>query len=95
MENKGSELRKQRKRLYSVVEEGKEAIEGYDKYDELLRSRRLELGLTMQQVAKLAGITLPQYQKFEYKKRSLANCSMRVGLAICAALKIDPRDLTY
>ncbi|MBR3179244.1 MAG: helix-turn-helix transcriptional regulator [Clostridia bacterium] len=95
MENKGSELRRQRKRLYSVVEEEKEAIEGYDKYDELLRSRRLELGLTMQQVAKLAGITLPQYQKFEYKKRSLANCSMRVGLAICAALKIDPRDLTY
>ena len=95
MENKGSELKRQRKRLYSVVEEEKEAIEGYDKYDELLRSRRLELGLTMQQVAKLAGITLPRYQKFEYKKRSLANCSMRVGLAICAALKIDPRDLTY
>ena len=95
MENKGSELKRQRKRLYSVIEEEKEAIEGYDKYDELLRSRRLELGLTMQQVAKLAGITLPQYQKFEYKKRSLANCSMRVGLAICAALKIDPRDLTY
>lgn len=95
MENKGPELNRQRKRLYSVIEEEKEAIEGYDKYDELLRSRRLELGLTMQQVAKLAGITLPQYQKFEYKKRSLANCSMRVGLAICAALKIDPRDLTY
>ena len=95
MVNKGPELKRQRKRLYSVIEEEKEAIEGYDKYDELLRSRRLELGLTMQQVAKLAGITLPQYQKFEYKKRSLANCSMRVGLAICAALKIDPRDLTY
>lgn len=95
MENKGPEQKRQRKRLYSVIEEEKEAIEGYDKYDELLRSRRLELGLTMQQVAKLAGITLPQYQKFEYKKRSLANCSMRVGLAICAALKIDPRDLTY
>jgi len=95
MENKSPELKKQRVKLYSVVEEEREAIEGHGKYDELLRSRRIELGLTMQQVAKLAGITLPQYQKFEYKKRSLANCSMRVGLAICAALKIDPRDLTY
>lgn len=95
MEKKGSDQKRRQKKLYSVIEEEREAIEGYDKYDELLRSRRLELGLTMQQVAKLAGITLPQYQKFEYKKRSLANCSMRVGLAICAALKIDPRDLTY
>lgn len=95
MESKVTDLKKQRMKLYSVVEEEKMAIEGSDKYDELLHSRRLELGLTMAQVAKLAGISLPQYQKFEYKKRSLANCSMRVGLAICAALKIDPRDLTY
>ncbi|MBR0425664.1 MAG: helix-turn-helix transcriptional regulator [Clostridia bacterium] len=95
MENKAQELKHQRKKLYSVVEEERDAIEGNGKYDELLRSRRLELGLSMQQVAKLAGISLPQYQKFEYKTRSLANCSMRVGLAICAALKIDPRDLTY
>ena len=79
-----------RKKLYSVVEEKKNS-----KYDEQLRSRRLELGLTMQKVADLAGITLPQYQKFDYNDRSLANCSMRIGLAVCAALKIDPRDLVY
>ena len=95
MESKRPGQKQQRMKLYSVVEEERMAIEGNEKYDELLHSRRLELGLTMAQVAKLAGISLPQYQKFEYKKRSLANCSMRVGLAICAALKIDPRDLTY
>ena len=95
MESKRPEQKAQRMKLYSVVEEERMAIEGNEKYDELLHSRRFELGLTMAQVAKLAGISLTQYQKFEYKKRSLANFSMRVGLAICAALKIDPRDLTY
>ena len=84
-----------RRKLYSVVESAQSLMDGEEQYNSLLRSRRLDLGLTMQQVAKLAGISLAQYQKFEYGKRQLSSCSMRVGLAICAALKIDPRDLTY
>lgn len=46
-------------------------------------------------IARLAGISLAQYQKFEYWTRQLSTCSMRVGLAVCAALQIDSWDLTY
>ena len=83
------------KKLYSVVESERTATGVEYQYNELLRNQRLKLGLTMQQVARLAGISLAQYQKFEYGTRQLSTCSMRVGLAICAALKIDPRELTY
>lgn len=78
------------KKLYSVIESERAAAETVFRYNELLRSKRLKLGLIMQQVARLAGISLAQYQKFEYGKRQLSTCSMRVGLAVCAALQIDP-----
>lgn len=83
------------KKMYSVVESERSAAGADYQYNELLRGQRLKLGLTMQQVARLAGISLAQYQKFEYGTRQLSTCSMRVGLAICAALRIDPRELTY
>ena len=83
------------RKLYSVVESEHAAVEADYKYNELLRNQRIKLGLTMQQVARLAGISLAQYQKFEYGTRQLSTCSMRIGLAVCAALQIDPRDLTY
>jgi cellulose biosynthesis protein BcsQ len=64
-----------RRKLYSVVESEQSLIDGQEQYNTLLRSRRLDLGLTMQQVAKLAGISLAQYQKFEYGKRQLSSWS--------------------
>lgn len=56
----------------------------------VLRSRREQLGLTQQEVAERAGIKLPQYQRIESGVRQLSGCSMRIGLAICAVLLLDP-----
>ena len=56
----------------------------------VLRSRREQLGFTQQEVAERAGIKLPQYQRVEAGTRQLSGCSMRIGLAICAVLLLDP-----
>lgn len=59
---------------------------------EVLRSRREQLGMTQQEVATRAGIKLPQYQRLESGERQLSGCSMRIGLAICAVLLLDPYE---
>ena len=56
----------------------------------VLRSRREQLGFSQQDVADRAGIKLPQYQRIEAGTRHLDGCSMRIGLAICAVLLLDP-----
>ena len=56
----------------------------------VLRSRREQLGLTMQQVADMAGVQFSQYQKLESGERNLSGLSMKAGLAICAVLLLDP-----
>ena len=59
---------------------------------QVLRSRREQLGLTQQQVADRARIQLKQYQRLETGERHLSGCSMRIGLAVCAVLLLDPYD---
>ena len=59
----------------------------------ILRSRREQLGFSQQEVADRAGIKLPQYQRLEAGTRQLSGCSMRIGLAICAVLLLDPYTL--
>ena len=59
----------------------------------VLRSRRKQLGLTLQQVSDMAGVQFSQYQRLEAGERSLASCSMRIGLAICAVLLLDPCEM--
>lgn len=59
----------------------------------ILRSRREQLGFTMQQVAEMCGIQFSQYQKLESGERTLSGCSMKTGLAVCAALLLDPFDM--
>ena len=56
----------------------------------VLRSRREQLGFSQQEVARRAGLSLPQYQRLEAGVRQLSGCSMRIGLAICAVLLLDP-----
>lgn len=56
----------------------------------ILKSRRMQLGLTQQQIADSCGINIRQYQKFESGERNIATTSMRIGLAICSALQLDP-----
>ena len=56
----------------------------------VLKQRRKHLGLTQQQVANLAGIQVKQYQRLESGERSIMGASMRIGLSVCAVLKLDP-----
>ena len=58
----------------------------------LLKKRRLELGMTQQQVADKAKIQLRQYQRVESGERHITGASARIMLAICAVLKIDPYE---
>lgn len=55
-----------------------------------LLARRKELGLTQQEVADLAHVALRQYQRFESGERALSSSSLRIALAICDALRLDP-----
>ena len=52
--------------------------------------RREEFGMTQRAVADAAGITLRQYQKFESGERNMSSASLRIGMAICHVLKLDP-----
>ena len=58
----------------------------------LLKNRRLELGLTQQQVADKAKIQLRQYQRVESGERHIRGASARFMLAICTVLRIDPYE---
>jgi len=55
-----------------------------------LRHQREGLGMTQQEVADAAGILLRQYQRLESGERSMASTSLRIGLSVCDALKLDP-----
>ena len=57
---------------------------------EILRDRRLELNMTQMEVALEADIQLRQYQRLEYGEFTMSRTSMRVGLAVCRALELDP-----
>ena len=45
----------------------------------ILKARRIELGLSQTDVALNSGISIQQYQKFEYGDRKLSNSSMVLG----------------
>ncbi len=61
----------------------------------IMKKRRTEMGYTQTDVAEEAGISLQQYQNFEYGKRKIANCSTIMALRICAALELDPYELVF
>ena len=60
---------------------------------QVLISRREQLGLTQQQVSEMAGVQFSQYQRLESGERHLSGCSMRIGLAICSVLLLDPFEM--
>ncbi len=62
---------------------------------QILRDRRLELGLTQEDIAYELGMSLHQYQRYEYGESSLSNCRMRTGLRICAILELDPYEAVF
>lgn len=55
-----------------------------------LSAQRKAMGLSQQMVASAAGIDLRQYQRLESGERSMCSASLRIGLAICDVLGLDP-----
>lgn len=66
-----------------------------DREAEILRERRISLGLTQGQVAAEAGMELQTYQRYEYGKLRLSGATMKTGLRICAALELDPFETVF
>jgi len=62
----------------------------------ILRSQREKLGLTQEEVAKRAGITLKQYQRFESLEHhaSFQSTTPRIAERVCAALQLSLTDFT-
>ena len=57
----------------------------------VLIGQREKLGLTQEEVAKKAGITLKQYQMYEsHDGREFSQSSMRIVNAVLTALELDP-----
>ena len=62
---------------------------------QILRDRRLELGLTQEEVALELGMSIHQYQRYEYGESTISNCRMKIGLRICAVLELDPYEVVF
>ncbi len=59
----------------------------------MLMAARAKKGLSQQQVAVIAGVHVRQYQRLEYGERDMKHVNMRLGLAVCAILEINPYDI--
>ena len=59
------------------------------KKGDILREKRVVLGLTQQQVADKAKITLQQYQKFESNTRNIMTCSFQLACRVIDALGMN------
>lgn len=62
---------------------------------QILFTRRLQLGLTQHQVAKMAGLCLSQYQRLEDSERFFSGCSVRIGMAVCSVLLLEPTEIVH
>jgi transcriptional regulator with XRE-family HTH domain len=57
----------------------------------MLIRQREKLGLTQEEVAERAGITLKQYQMYEsHDGRNFSSTSMRIVNAVLTVLELDP-----
>ena len=41
------------------------------------------------------GMSIHQYQRYEYGESAIANCRMKIGLRICAVLELDPYEVVF
>ena len=62
---------------------------------EMIRQARLRMGYSQQHVATMLGMQIRQYQRLEYGEREIYRVGFRAGLALCAALHLDPVDLVF
>ena len=56
----------------------------------MITEARLRMGYSQQKAASLVGISIGQYQRLEYGEQDIKNTSMKIGLAVCTVLEIDP-----
>ena len=56
----------------------------------VFRSRREQLGLTQQEVADRAKVTLTLYQSIESGDLEITDCDFKAALAVCAVLMLNP-----
>lgn len=61
----------------------------------IIKEARLRKGYSQQQVATLIGVYIRQYQRLEKGERDIRMTCMKLGLAVCAVLDIDPFILTF
>ncbi len=62
---------------------------------QILRERRIELGLTQEEVALELHMSIHQYQRYEYGDHQISNCPMKIGLRICSVLELDPYEVVF
>ena len=61
--------------------------------DRIFFNRRTRLGLTQQDVAKMARIPLRQYQRLESGEANISKTTTEIALSVCAVLLLDPYKL--
>lgn len=66
-----------------------------DKPHNILREKRVILGLTQKQVAERAKVVLQQYQKFESGERNIMTCSFQLACRIIEALEMNISDFYH
>ena len=60
---------------------------------QMIRSARLQMGYTQQEVATLIGVHIKAYQRLEYGERDIRKMPMDLGLKMCYLLELNPFEL--
>jgi len=74
-----------------TTSKSKRAIPYHD--PDMLKTARKQQGMTQQQAADKSGIAIRHYQMFERGTRNLYSASLKMTMAVCRALDIDPKRL--
>ena len=62
--------------------------------EKILLKRRLLLGLTQEKLADMTNVSVQQIQKLEAGALMISHLGLRKGLALCAALLLNPYEMT-
>ncbi len=72
---------------------GRKCHERTKPYSKFLTERRLSLGYSQRQVAKLTGATFRHIQRIESGETPFNAIGFAQGLAVCTLLEIDPYEI--
>ena len=71
-----------------MAEDG--SIVSYQFFDEIFTNRRRQMRMTQFEIAKRAGVTLRNYQRFEARDYGFCNRGVESVLAVCSVMGLDP-----